>query len=135
MRGKTVTDASCKVPGVDAISFTDPDIQVCPFDTYRRLHAERRVHRDPVTGFWEVLRYEDQRAIAQNPALYSSEHMLYGEKVHSPAYEDMKRMYEEEGYPNIPTLINADEPVHRRNRDLVDGSFRAVRVKAVEPCI
>jgi len=130
-----LTDASRDGPGLDAISFTDPEIQVCPFETYRRLHADRRVHRDPVTGFWEVLRYEDQRAIAQNPALYSSEHMLYGEKTHSPAYEEMKRMYEEEGYPNIPTLINADEPVHRKNRNLVDASFRAPRVKALEPYI
>ncbi len=120
----------------DAISFTDPQVQVCPFGAYKALFAEgKRVHRDPVTGFYEVLHHDDLMKIVQNPALYSSEHMLYGEKTHTPAYEETKRMIEEEGYPSLPTIINADDPVHRQNRNLVDVSFKASRIKLLEPYI
>lgn len=121
---------------LENLSFARPDVQVCPFGAYRALfEAGHRVYRDPLTTFWEVPGYDDLMAIVQNPGLFSSEHMLYGEKTHAPAYTEMKRMYEEDGYPPLPTLINADEPVHKRNRDLVDVSFRAARVKSREPYI
>ncbi|SCW66289.1 Cytochrome P450 [Sphingobium faniae] len=120
---------------VDAISFTDPSVQLCPFSAYRQVQDDRRIHRDPVTGWWEVMRYDDQMAVVRDPALYSSEHMLYGEKTHSPAYAETKKMLEEEGYPSVPSLINADEPIHRRNRDMVEPAFRAGRVKRLEPYI
>jgi cytochrome P450 len=120
----------------DAITFTDPAVQVCPFPAYKSLFAEgKRVHRDPVTGFYEVLHHDDLMRIVKDPVLFSSEHMLYGERTHTPAYEETKRMTEEEGYPSIPTIINADGAVHRRNRDLVDVSFKASRVKQLEPYI
>jgi cytochrome P450 len=121
---------------VDDISFARPEVQTCPFDAYKALfEAHKRVHLDPLTSFWEIIGYDDLMAVVQNPSRYSSEHMLYGEKTHAPAYEEMKRMYEERGFPAVPTLINADEPVHKRNRDLVDVSFKASRVKAREPYI
>ena len=95
---------------VDQISFANPDVQVCPFETYKALFAAgKRVHRDPLTTFWEVPGHDDLMSIVQNPGLFSSEHMLFGEKTHAPAYADMKRMYEEDGYPPLPALINADD--------------------------
>ena len=121
---------------VDDISFAKPDVQTCPFPTYRALFdANKRVHRDPLTNFWEMLGHDDLMAAVQQPSLYSSEHMLYGEQTHAPAYQEMKQMYEEQGYPSVPTLINADDPVHKRNRNLVDVSFKPSRVKAREPYI
>jgi len=121
---------------VDQISFAKPDVQLCPFGAYRELFgAGKRVHRDPLTTFWEVLGHDELMKIVQNPALFSSEHMLYGEKTHTPAYAEAKRMYEEQSFPFVPSLINADEPIHKRNRALVDVSFRPARVKAAEPYI
>jgi cytochrome P450 len=121
---------------VDAISFTDPQVQLCPFDAYRQVMEDRRLHRDPVSGWWEVLGYDDLMKIVQDPAIFSSEHKLYGERDYLAGYAETKRMFEEEeGYPTIPALINADEPAHRRNREIVEPSFRAARVRTLEPYI
>jgi cytochrome P450 len=117
------------------ITFVDPAVQLCPFAAYRKLHADARVYRDPVTGFYEITGFEDLSAIAQDAATYSSEHPVYGDRSLTPAHKEVNRLYEENGYPALPTLINADEPAHRMYRNLVDASFKASRVKALEPKI
>jgi cytochrome P450 len=129
------TEPATDEASIDAISFADPSIQTCPFSAYRKVQDDRRIHCDPLTGWWEVLRYDDLMKVVQNPGIYSSEHFLFGERTHTPAYAETKRMFEEEGYPTVPSLINADAPIHRRNRDIVEPSFRAARVKALEPYI
>lgn len=120
---------------IDAITFTDPQVQLCPFSAYRSVMEQRRLHRDAVSGWWEVLGHDDLMKIVQDPARYSSEHMLYGERTYLAAYEETSRMFREEGYPTVPALINADEPAHRRNRDIVEPSLRAARVRMLEPYI
>lgn len=117
------------------ISFADPEVQKCPFDAYRRLHETERVHQDPVTGFWEVLRHEDLLSIIRDPVKYSSEHKIYGDRSHSAAYEQIRQLYESEGFPPTPALINSDEPTHRRNRNLIDDAFRPARIEELEPYI
>jgi len=37
-----------------------------------------------------------------------------------------------EGWPDEPTLLTADAPVHTRNRKLVNLAFSAPRVNAIE---
>ncbi|HEX2492681.1 MAG TPA: hypothetical protein VHK24_02825, partial [Steroidobacter sp.] len=117
------------------ITFVDPAVQLCPFAAYKKLQEQARVYRDPVTGFYEVTGFEDLWAIAQDAATYSSEHPVFGDRSLTPAHKEVNRLYEEQGYPALPTLINADEPAHRMYRNLVDTSFKATRVKALEPKI
>jgi hypothetical protein len=99
---------------IDAITFTDPQVQLCPFNAYRTVMEDRRLHRDPVSGWWEVLGHDDLMRIVQDPALFSSEHTLYGERTYLAGYAETSRMFAEEGYPTVPALINADEPARYR---------------------
>lgn len=117
------------------ISFTDPQVQLCPYAHYRKLQQTDRVYRDPGSALHEVLGYADLRKIALDPKTYSSVHSLYGDRSHSPVKDELDRIYREQGFPSLPTLINADEPVHRKYRNLVDQSFAAPRVKQLEPYI
>ena len=117
------------------ITFTDPAVQACPFHAYKRLHEHARVHKDPVTGFYEVSGFDDLASIVQDPTTFSSEHKVFGDKSQLSAHDEIRRLYTEEGFPIIPTLINADEPAHRMYRRLVDTSFMPARVKALKPSI
>lgn len=117
------------------ITFVDPEIQRCPFEAYKQLHRHAPVYRDPKTGFFELTKYQDLYDVAQNQATYSSEHPVYGDRSLTPAKLEADRLYAEQGYMPVPTLINADEPAHAMYRSLVDRSFRPSRVKGLEPYI
>ena len=120
---------------LEDISFVDPQIQLCPFSAYKRLHAASPIYKDPKTGFFEITKYQDLYAVAQDQKIYSSEHPVYGDRSLTPAKAEVDRLYTERGYMPMATLINADEPAHAMYRSLVDRSFRPTRVKALEPYI
>jgi len=117
---------------IENLSFADPAVQLCPFHAYKKLHAEARVYRDPVTGFYEVSGFDDLSKIVMDPATFSSVHAIYADKSKLSPNPEVRRLLTEEGFPNLPTLINADEPAHRMYRKLVDTSFLPNRVKALE---
>jgi cytochrome P450 len=120
---------------IEQTTFADPAVQLCPFHTYRQLHEQARVYRDPVTGFYEVTGFDDLSNIALDAATFSSEHPLFGDPAENSPSAEVRRLYKEQGLRRMPTLINADDPVHRVYRGLVDVSFRPARVRALEPYI
>jgi cytochrome P450 len=119
----------------DKISFLDPDVQRCPFTAYEALFADNDVRREPATGFIDLMGYDHLRKAALDPKRFSSEHSLYGDKSHSPVAAEINRLYKEHGVENMPALINADAPLHRKHRSLVDQSFKAQRVQKIEEYI
>jgi len=114
-------------------SLTSPDIVACPFATYRTLQCEAPVYRDPVTGWYEVTRFEDLRRIAADPARFSSASPAFA--AGSASDPEITRMYEEDGFPPIPTLLTNDPPNHRKFRSLVDKAFGLKRVLETEAFI
>ena len=113
------------------IDFSNPAIQACPFAAYRTLHAEAPVFRDR-SGHYQISAFNDLWQITQNPALFSSEHPLYNGALQGPAGAECTRLLAEAGYPNAKGLINADAPLHRKHRSLVDRAFSPSRVKALQ---
>jgi cytochrome P450 family 142 subfamily A polypeptide 1 len=86
-----------------------------PHFTWMRAHAP--VYWDDAAGLWGVARYHDVLAVSRDPASFCS-----GRSSRPDA-------------PAIPSMINLDDPAHRRRRGLVSRGFTPRRVAAHEPKI
>lgn len=109
------------------ITFTDPEMLRCPFQAYKTLRDEHPVFRDPVTGMFVVTRYDDIRTVAGNPALFSNDTRQLANRQ-TEATPEMERLYREQGYEPVNTLVTNDPPSHKQYRSLVDYAFRMSRV-------
>ncbi|SCW75715.1 Cytochrome P450 [Sphingobium faniae] len=119
---------------ITSITMMDPKVIACPFPTYHRLQAERPVHRDPQTGYFEVTRYDDMRAIAQDAETFSNKFNRQNSRSQALQAE-MQRLYDAAGFPPVPTLLNNDPPDHRAIRSLVDKAFLPARIGALQPAV
>lgn len=116
------------------LTLTDPNVIACPYPTYHRLQTEAPVFLDPVSGYYEITRYEHVRAVSLDPATFSNRVSLHNSR--SPALQaQIRQLYEVAGFPETPTLLNNDPPDHRRIRNLVDRAFTADRIRARQPAI
>jgi len=87
--------------------------QSVPTADYAWMRDEAPVYRDPTTGLWGVTRYEDVMAISKDPALFCS-----GEGSRPDS--------------NSPSMINMDDPEHKRRRKLVNKGFTPRQLAAHE---
>lgn len=116
-------------------SFTNPEIQKCPFPFIAKLHADAPVYHDPVTKFHVVARYEDIAYVSAHPELFSNqtEVILGGKNV--PGADRVEALYEAEGHPRFHTLVTNDPPSHTPYRQIVEKVFAPSFVKSLEPYI
>jgi len=106
-----------------------PETLIDPFDYYRAVH-EAGVAIEHLEGMntWVVYSYDLCSEAAAKPEIYSNDFTaLMGRE----ADEDIQAILAE-GWPDLPTLLTADHPVHTRNRKLVNLAFSAPRVNAIE---
>lgn len=106
-----------------------PETLIDPFDYYRAVH-EAGVAIEHLDGMntWVVYSYDLCSEAAAKPEVYSNDFTaLMGRE----ADEDIQAILAE-GWPDLPTLLTADHPVHTRNRKLVNLAFSAPRVNAIE---
>jgi cytochrome P450 len=119
----------------DPISFADPQIASCPFSAYRKLQeSSQPVYFDASTGIYEVVGAAEIRAAATDVKTFSNmsdRQALRGGELQG----QIRDLYEREGYPPIPTLLNNDGEGHRRYRSLVDRAFTVARINALLPAI
>ncbi len=119
--------------GVAAITFSDPETRRCPFPTYHKLRAECPVYRDPVSGNYVLTRYDDVRRAVLNKSLSAKTGVIQTRK--SSISDQVDRMYEEQGYLPVDTLVTNDPPSHRHFRTLVDKAFTRDKVEGLDPQI
>ncbi len=114
----------------NAIDLFDPQVQQDPYEAYRVLRDEAPVWKMPGTGWYVVTRHADVAEVVRKPDVYS---MRVGAKLDNPYQRDpaVYRIFKEEGWVN-PGSLSTDPPVHARYRSLVDVSFTAKRVRAME---
>jgi len=88
-----------------------------PHEHYRWMRRHAPVYWDDTAKLWGVALHEDIMAISKNPELFCS------------------RMSSRPDSPPIPSMINLDDPQHRRRRNLVNRGFTPRRVADHEPRI
>ncbi len=106
-----------------------PETLIDPFDYYRAIH-EAGIAIEHLEGMntWVVYSYDLCSEAAAKPEVFSNDFTaLMGRE----AEEDIQAILAE-GWPDLPTLLTADHPVHTRNRKLVNLAFSAPRVNAIE---
>jgi cytochrome P450 len=118
-----------------SITFTDPDIQRCPFHAYASLQRQSPVYRDPVTGCQVVTRYDDIAYVNGHPEVFSNKTTQVFGREHSPVAAEVARRYQERGFLPVHTLVSNDPPSHTQFRALVDRAFSRQTVQDLEPKI
>ena len=88
-----------------------------PLEHYRWLRRHAPVYWDASGGLWAVSRHADVMTVSKNPEVFCS------------------RMSSRPDAPPIPSMINLDDPQHRRRRNLVNKGFTPRRVEDHEPKI
>lgn len=115
-----------------APSFSDAQIQQCPFPTYDRLRKECPVYRDPQTGNYILTRYADIRKALLTPKLFSSRAGAITMIESSP---ELTEIFATKGWPHRPAIQQLDPPEHRLKRSLVDRAFANWNVEKAVPLI
>ena len=112
------------------VDLLDTATQQAPYDAYQVLRDEAPVWQMPQTGWFVVTRYADLSEVVRRPEVYS---MRVGARLGNPYQTDpeVHRIFKEEGWIN-PGSLSTDPPVHNGYRGLIDGSFSAKRVRALE---
>ncbi|MGY6550848.1 MAG: cytochrome P450 [Erythrobacter sp.] len=106
-----------------------PETLIDPFDYYRAVHdAGIAIEHLEGMNTYVVYTYDLCSEAASNPEVFSNDFTaLMGRE----ADEEIQAILAE-GWPDLPTLLTADHPVHTRNRKLVNLAFSAPRVNAIE---
>jgi cholest-4-en-3-one 26-monooxygenase len=96
-----------------------------PHEEWKRLRAESPVHfyGDTPVPFWAITRHEDVTAIGRQPELFLNGPRL----VVSPRYQEG----EFEGFERPATLIEQDNPLHRKSRKLISDRFTPRALKKI----
>jgi len=87
-----------------------------PFETFAWMRRHAPAYFDGPNDIWGISRYEDVRAIGQDPQRFSS---TGGSRRGTP----------------LPYMIDMDAPEHRRHRRLVSAGFTPQAVRDHEPRI
>jgi cytochrome P450 len=120
--------------GGTTITFTDPDTRRCPFPAYHKLREEQPIYVDPVSGNYVLTRYRDVRKAAMDTKTLSCKTGVIQTRE-TPISAQVNKMFEEQGYLPIDTLVTNDPPDHRTYRSIVDKAFTRDKVMGLEPQI
>ncbi len=106
-----------------------PETLIDPFDYYRAIH-DAGIAIEFLEGMntYVVYSYDLCSEAATKPEIFSNDFTaLMGREEDAEIQAILA-----EGWPDLPTLLTADHPVHTRNRKLVNLAFSAPRVNAIE---
>lgn len=112
-------------------SFTNADVQRCPYPLIRKMHETTPIALDPTTGHYVVVDYDDIVYVNQHTELFSNQtSVILGVGAETP---EIMELYEVEGCTRMHTLVTNDPPSHTPYRAIVDKVFAPSVVKAMEP--
>jgi cytochrome P450 len=131
-------------PTLDDLVHRDQAAIRCPYPIFASLRDEQPVVFNEQLGAWVVTRYDDVRAVLVDTARFSSRMPTGPQQVGSVLAESMATLAAEPEMAEVfeavmgrrgraAVLLNADPPDHRRQRVLVNGAFRPMQLRALEP--
>ena len=138
--------ASCPALGMQQLIRRDQQALACPYPIFASLRSEAPVSYCEELGAWVVLSHADVRAVLHDNEHFSSR-MPTGPRARGAQLAAALRALatEPEMAPLLAALagsgsgaqvlLNADPPLHRRQRVAVNGAFRPSRLRALEPVI
>jgi cytochrome P450 len=85
------------------------EMKRCPYPAYDDWRSEAPLVWSPEAEAWLVTTYEAAKAILDDPRTFSSSNSVFG----GPELE----------HPEFPSMINRDEPDHKRLRAIVSKAF------------
>jgi len=118
----------------------DPDAVRCPHERFARARDEEPVAWVEEIGAYVLSRYEDVVQILRHPELFSSSVAVgsVSMKLAGELAADDERFRDAltRVASNLaPALLNADPPLHNRQRSLVSRAFTQRRANEAEPAI
>lgn len=114
----------------------NPDTLANPYPHYAALRRDAPVHFDESLQAYVVTRFEDVQEAARMTDALSNE-LGFDKVLRSPWQDEIDEMMWREGYgPHIiSNTLQVDPPKHARRRKLLNDSFNARTVMALEPHI
>ena len=110
------------------INLTSAEFVNDKYDWYERIREEAPVHKGKISVLtvYTLSRYEDCASILKDPRVLRNRSVANGggSRFPFPVPKSVK--------PLIESMIQADEPEHRRLRELVRRAFRPQAIKQVE---
>ncbi|MGE0665087.1 MAG: cytochrome P450 [Sphingomonadales bacterium] len=117
---------------LDEAVLADSEVLECPYPTYALLREQAPVWLDPLTGVYNITRYDDLRQVLRDTETFSNRRP--GEEFSNPTgvarlvYE----RYRERGWVPGVSLAGRDDPEHRQMRAMFDRAFTASRIKEMD---
>ena len=116
-------------------SLFHPDVLVDPFDFYEEQRARGPVYKDEATGTYVVLDYDLITEAVGRLDDFSNQFnaQLSGGKTKEDLDNDSElQAIIDTGWPQVDTLLTADQPRHTRFRKLVNLAFSMPKVNKLE---
>lgn len=120
---------------VSEVDLLDVEIQECPYPAYKTLREAAPVYRDSLTGFYVLTRYDDLRAVLKDPATFSNLRPRGPDHISQERMQCIANLFRAKGWLPSPTLSGRDDPDHRQMRALFDHTFRASKIKLMDPFV
>ena len=120
---------------VAEVDLMDVEIQECPYPAYRVLREQAPVYRDQLTGFYVLTRYDDMREVLKDPVTFSNLRPRGPDHIAPERAQRIAQLYRDKGWLPAPTLSGRDDPEHKQMRTLFDHTFRASRIKLMDPYV
>jgi cytochrome P450 len=111
---------------------TTPEQRENPFDVLDLARREQPVFYAPAFDLWVVTRHEDVLAVVKDHRSFSSTGAL--KSTSAPLPPEVQAVLDE-GYPEMPYIIEVDPPLHNRIRGLVTKAFTPRRIAELAPRI
>lgn len=116
------------------LNFTDPAVLDDPFEFYDVVRENEPIYKIPELGVYIVTRYDDLREILMDTETFSNDHMGWG-LLQGENWKLHEAIIEERGWPDVPTLNQADPPAHTRYRRIGEKIFNPRRIVGLVPRI
>ncbi|WP_428267962.1 cytochrome P450 [Haliangium sp.] len=103
-----------------------------PQPFYARARREEPIFWSETMAMWVVTRYEDVKAVARDSAHFSSINS-FSPAPATPPPELLEVL--QQGFPLLPSLVDADPPLHTRARAMVNEALALRRLGTFEPIL
>jgi cytochrome P450 len=106
-----------------------PSFLADPYPTFARLRELFPVFYLPELDYWVLSRYQDVRAALRDTTTYSASNTL---SPVAPVCPRAGAALRDGGFRSVPTMTNADPPLHTRTRRIANLAFTPRRVAQME---